>query len=136
MPADLRDDICLGRVFINEGTAAWPKHPHIIASDPSEDPDHVVVVNVSTELCPGDVAYTLEPGDHRVITQRSYVRCDKALVSSVEKIKALYQRNAITLHQCVTAGVLKRVQRALGESRRPSRELQTPGSVPFWQSAS
>jgi hypothetical protein len=118
------DDICLGCLFINDPTPAWPRHPHVIVSDPAQDPDRVVVVNLSTEPSLGDVGYVLEAGVHRSITQPSYIRCDLVIISTFENIKALQQRNAITVHKKVSPEVLTRIHHALAESRRPSQDVK------------
>ena len=118
------DDICLGRLFFNAPTRIRPRHPHVIASDPAQDPANVVVVNLSTEPCLGDVSYRVEAKEHPAVSEQSYIRCDFAEVTTTAVLKASLAKQEISLSQVVSAATLRKIQRALGESRRPSRDLQ------------
>jgi hypothetical protein len=103
---------------------AVQSHAHVIASDPARDPGHVVVVSLSSKPGDGDAGYTLEFGDHVSISHRTYVRCDFAGLTTVTQLQEHLRKQEITISQCLQKAALQKVQRALGESPRPSRELK------------
>jgi hypothetical protein len=112
-------------MFFNKPTAARPRHPHIIASDPSKDPDRVVVVNLSTKPCLGDPIDKIDAKAHPSLSEESYVRSDFAELTTLAALKARVASGAISLTKPVASeALLGKVHRVLGSSRRPTRELK------------
>lgn len=120
-----RDEIRLGRLFFNVPTATLGRHPHIVASDPARDPARVVVVNLSSQPCLGDVSYTVEPGEHPAVSHQSFIRCDFAEVTTLDRLYLRLDRREISASSTLVSDhTLSKVWRALAESRRPPREVQ------------
>lgn len=62
-----------------------PSHPWVILSDPVQDPDNVLIVNLTDAENHHDVSCILDCGDHPgIITKRSCIAYDSAKVTSIE----------------------------------------------------
>lgn len=116
--------ICLGRVFRNAEPTDDP-HPNIIASNPIADPERIVVVNVSSYPTVGDTqSYTLEKGEHPMISHTSYIRCEDSALLTLGELQERVSRGKILPSRVLSDRSLQKVQRALDESRRARREVQ------------
>jgi hypothetical protein len=114
-------DICLGRCFY---PSSGDSHLYVIASDPAQDSAHIAVVNISSKPGDGDAGYTLDKGDHPGITHQSFIRCDFADLTDTAELESRVAKSTIRLTHRMTGAPLRKVQRALAESPRPTRQLQ------------
>jgi hypothetical protein len=114
----------LGSLFFNAETPDTPRHPWIVLSDPEKNPSAIVLVNLSTKPGPDDPPCIVEPREHRAISQRSYVRFEKALRTTRKALDAGLAGNALSLSEEISAMVLERVQQGFLASRHVSRELK------------
>ncbi|HQU44837.1 MAG TPA: hypothetical protein PK867_18625 [Pirellulales bacterium] len=117
----------LGDCFFNKATQRLPSHPWIILSDPNEDPDNVLIVNLADiENCQ-DHSCVVGPADHPgVFTKPSCVNYRDAKITSVAllmKARAdglVYAKEAVpveTLDKIIEGAIetdeLQNAQRAL-----------------------
>jgi hypothetical protein len=116
--------VCLGRLFFHAPTPTVERHPVIVVSDPLLDRKRIVVVNLSTKPGPDVPPCIVHAGEHPAISQRSYVRCERAGMGPIENIERGIAVNFISLSHVVSDAVLARVQRAILESDNAAYELK------------
>jgi len=114
----------LGSLFFNAEGPDTPRHPWIVLSDPAKDTNSVVLVNLSTKPGPDNPPCTVDPGEHRALSQRSYVRFEKALKTTLDALEKGLAGNVLTLSAEVSSPLLDRIQHAFLGSRHVSRELK------------
>jgi hypothetical protein len=87
----------LGSLFFNAEAPDIPRHPWILLSDPAKDARAVVLVNLSTKPGPDNPQTMVEPAEHRGVSQRSYVRFEKARKTTLEALEKGLAGNVLTL---------------------------------------
>jgi hypothetical protein len=115
----------LGSLFFNAEAPDIPRHPWIVLSDPGKNATAVVLVNLSTKLGPDNPPLIVEPGEHRALSQRSYVRFEMARRTTLEALEKGLAANVLTLSTEISTTLLERIQQGLVSSRHVSRELKT-----------
>ncbi len=100
--------------FIGPETA----HPHlwIVVSDPTIDPEQVLIINVTTRTDPSDDACLLRPGDHPFIDQDTYVYYGKARVQSLSQLQSAQDCKMLDMQEPLSQDVLKRIREAAIDS--------------------
>lgn len=93
-------------------------HLWVIISDPTKDPERVLVVNLTTHDQRKEDVCILERGDHPWITHKTCVNYEDAIVTSVAKLFELKDGGLIRLREPVAALVLKRMRDGAAESTR------------------
>lgn len=116
-----------GDCFFNRAAPGLPSHPWIILSDPNDDPDNVLIVNVTDFENHHDHSCVLGPDDHPgVFTKQSCINYRDAKITSLALlVKAtsdglLYPKDAVpieTLDKVIEGAVetdeLQNAQRSL-----------------------
>ncbi len=97
------------------------RHLWIIASEPSADPEHVLIVNVTTYEPGKDDSCVLEAGEHPFITHKSCVRYAGANVTSLAKIRKAITDGLVETHSPVRPDILAAVRD--GAARSPYLRL-------------
>ena len=80
----------------------------MVVSDPAADPDHVLIVNMTTDRGI-DASCILNAGDHPLVTHRTSMRYDMARVLKNRELEALAGSGGIKLFARVSAEVLDRI---------------------------
>jgi adenylyl- and sulfurtransferase ThiI len=82
-----------GTVYLLAG-----RHYYFIISDPSLDPGNVVAVNMTTFRGFGseDHSCVLSEGEHQIIRHKSWIKYEKAEVTSLKMLNHRYAVNAIS----------------------------------------
>lgn len=114
----------LGSLFFNVEAPDIPRHPWIVLSDPGKDAMAVVLVNLSTKPGPDNPQTMVEPAEHRGVSQRSYVRFEKARKTTLEALEKGLAGNVLSLSAEISGALLARIQHAFLASRHVSRELK------------
>lgn len=93
------------------------KHLYFVISNPDID-NNVLVVNMTTFKDTGreDLSCILDVGEHPEITNKSYIRYDKAVELGTSKIIELAMKKIIILKKDLDPTVLKRIQEGAKES--------------------
>jgi hypothetical protein len=75
-----------GSTFVNKQYCSLSPHLWVIISDPSQDKDRIVIINVSTwrnkALILNDESCILSTGEHSFIQEKSYVFYKEARITS------------------------------------------------------
>lgn len=84
-------------------------HLWVVVSDPAIDPDHVVIINMTTDRGV-DRSCILNPGDHPFVAHPTCMRYDMARMVSNTDLERHVSSNAIRLQESVSADVLERIR--------------------------
>lgn len=116
-----------GDCFFNKAAPGLPSHPWVILSDPNEDPDNVLIVNLTDIHNHHDRSCVLGPEDHPgVFTKSCCVKYQAAKVTSVDDLKraisvgAIYEKSPVpdvTLYKIIDGAI------ETDELRNAHREL-------------
>ncbi|MBA7533137.1 hypothetical protein ES705_25372 [subsurface metagenome] len=93
------------------------KHLYFVISNPDID-NNVLVVNMTTVKNTGreDLSCILDVGDHPEITNKSYIKYDKAIELGTAKMIELAMKKIIILKKGLDPTVLKRIQEGAEKS--------------------
>lgn len=116
--------LATGDTFINSPVPGVPSHLWIVVSDPRLDPEHVVIVNLSSNQGPQGNNCIVDPGDHDYVSRRSYVRFDMARVVSAQKLQELLDRNLVSIRRPSSKQLLNRIRTDLLRSKLAPIEAQ------------
>jgi hypothetical protein len=92
----------------------------ILISDPTVDPDQVLIVNFTSVDDRKEKVCLLHPGDHPWIRHETCVNYADAVVTTVSKLLAAKDGGAIILQELLSAAVLQRIREAAMGSTRIS----------------
>lgn len=115
-----------GDTFINREFPGIPSHLWVVLSDPRQNADRVLVVNVSSSK-PGrdvDAACLLKPGDHPFISKESFAVYAKAYAPSVEKLREGLNHGLLRFHEPVSNQLLQRLRSGAMQSSDLPREYK------------
>ena len=85
-------------------------HLWIIISDPSIDPDNVLIVNLTSLAPHKDQSCVLRPGDHRWITHDTCVNYQDSRITTLENLIAARDGGLLILHDPLGPAVLKKIR--------------------------
>jgi hypothetical protein len=86
-------------------------HFWVVVSDPESDPEHVLIVNVTSDRGFGtDAACLLNPGDHAFVKHASYLRYSDSKIVSVSALNRQLAAGQIILEEAVSEAVLARIR--------------------------
>ena len=106
--------LSVGSAFINADrrTDGAPAHLWVIIAEPSDDPQSVLIVNISTlrGAVTDDTTCILEAGEHPFIHKRSFVAYRFARKPKREELLKLLDRNLLYLQDPVVSAVLERIR--------------------------
>ena len=96
------------------------KHLWILISDPAQDPQQVLIVNLTTLDDRKEKVCLLHVGDHPWIRHETCVNYADAVVTTVPKLLTAKDAGAIVLQQPFSATVLQRIREGAMDSARLS----------------
>jgi len=106
-----------GDTFITaDPSTARDTHLWVIVSDPAQDEDRIVILNLTTAAKHHDKTCILVVGDHPFITRESAVNYGQGYVLSRATLGAQLNRRRIENREPVTAAVLQRIRDGAGVS--------------------
>jgi hypothetical protein len=102
-------------------------HLFVVVSKPDEDPQHVVVVNLTTVrgVWSDDMTCVLERGDHKFVKHKSRVAYEYAKVVTLAALSDALENRLIFRNADMPAAMLARITTGFGASKRVSRSLRT-----------
>jgi hypothetical protein len=105
-----------GDTFITTDPAVYDKHLWIIVSDPAQDEDEIVILNLTTAAKHHDKTCLLDVGDHPFIKRPSAVNYGKGYVVSQAILESRLLRKIIEHRQPISQAVLERIRRGAATS--------------------
>ncbi len=90
--------------------AAVDIHLWIIISDPSIDPDNVLIVNLTSLTASKDQSCILRRGDHPWIRHDTCVNYQDSQVTTLRKLIAARDGNALLLNAPLDSAILKKIR--------------------------
>ena len=107
----------IGQTYLNKRTDEVRQHLWLVLSDPHQDPERVVIANISTDRGKNSGPdCILLPGEHPFVTRQSEIRCAEARITSVAKLDELVQKKLVEQKDDMSAALLAKAQRALRAS--------------------
>jgi hypothetical protein len=90
-------------------------HLWVVVSDPAADPDHVVIVNMTTDRGI-DRSCILNAGDHPFVVRQTCMRYDMARIVKNSELERFASSSTITVHERVSEEVLARIRQGAAAS--------------------
>ena len=101
------------------------EHLWIVVSDPRQDPDAVLVVNLTSWREDKDDSCLLGPGDHPFVAHKSCISYRGGNLTTIATIEHALQAGVLQIHDPVSAEVLARIRAGAAISRFiPMRHAQ------------
>jgi hypothetical protein len=120
--------LAAGQSFFTPANNAVPRHLWIIVSDPSQEADRVVIVNVSTktppDLDPPETPVSIGPSEHPSVSQRSFIRCDEARITLAEHLEHLLANHTLSGTKAAPSLLVQKMQAALLASRHTQLDIK------------
>ena len=85
-------------------------HLWVIVSDPSQDPDDVLIVNFTTRTDRSDESCNVEPGEHPFVKHRTVVEYRGAKRVSARQLDQLLANTRLELREPVSQELLARIR--------------------------
>lgn len=105
-----------GYTFLNASARNLPTHLWVIVSDPEQDADNVLIVNLTSWKSYHDQTCILRPGDHPWIQHDSCVNYPDAKVTSISTLEGLLSQGLITPKEAFDEEVREAIRARAGES--------------------
>jgi len=106
-----------GDTFITtDPSTARDAHLWVIVSEPAQDEDRIVILNLTTAAKHHDKTCILAVGDHPFISRESAINYGQGYVLSRATLEAQLNRRRIESRQPVTAAALQRNREGAGVS--------------------
>lgn len=110
----------IGNTFVKQA-GTIPSHLYIIISDPSANPERVVVVNLTswrkTAVGLNDASCIVNKGEHKFIKSKSYIYYRKAICASLENLQKAIDGGAITLRENCSDALLNKILEGAAKSQ-------------------
>jgi hypothetical protein len=103
--------------LIDEPGTSLDSHLWIIISDPEIDPDHLVIVNLTTYREDKDQACVLNREDHAFIQHKTCVEYKRAKIVSAEKLQMFLDSGRISSREACSDSLLKKIRNGVADSR-------------------
>lgn len=84
----------------------------------------MVLVNLSTKPCGRPPECVVEPAEHKSVSRRSYVRCDKARLTSTARLEEALRKGLFQPSTDASPELLRKIQGALRSSPLTAREVK------------
>ena len=107
-----------GDTFINDARGDLLSHLWIVLSDPTRDPNQVVIVNVTTWKDYHDQTCILDVGDHPFVRHRSCLNYAEARLAEASQLRKLTDAGHLSPHRSLDPDLLERISRGALESDR------------------
>jgi hypothetical protein len=109
-------------------------HLWVVISDPSIDPNQVLIVSLTTYKPYKDGACILKTGDHPFIRHDTCIAYDLARVVSLSQLETLLKSGMLIPDDPVSHQVLERIRAAIWDSKRIAQEhvdlMEAQGLLP------
>ncbi len=105
-------------LYVPEPGASCDSHLWTIISDPKVDPEHVLIVNLTTWEPLKDQACILEVGDHPYIQHRTCVNYGEAKVVTLAALYQLKDAGMLQLREPLSPVLLHRIRQSAARSTR------------------
>jgi hypothetical protein len=92
----------------------------VVISDPTIDPQRVLIINFTTRRKDSDPACILQAGEHPFVHHETCVNYAGAKVVTGDQIQTLLQKGLLTDHTALSAALLKRIRDGAAASTRMS----------------
>ncbi len=116
-----------GSTFVNNPYPRLPSHLWVIISDPSQDKDRIVIVNVTTwrdkALILNDESCIIEKGEHSFIQQKSYVIYKEAIITSEDALQSGIDGGVLTPYEDCSTQLLGKILDGTMLSKHLSNEI-------------
>jgi hypothetical protein len=99
-------------------------HLWVVISDPTKDPDNVLIVNLTTSDERKERACILRPGDHPWIKHETCVNYGDSVVTTLAKLNAAIAGNALRVQATMPPDVLKKIRNGVLDSDRIATERE------------
>jgi len=96
--------------------AKLDSHLWIILSDPTRDPENVVIVNFTTHTIDEEQHCILRKSDHPFVKHKTAVRYRDAKKVSIEQLEVLVTKNLLKPQSPLSGALLKRVREGASKS--------------------
>jgi hypothetical protein len=97
-------------------------HLWVVISDPSIDPNRVLIVNFTTRRNDSDAACILQANEHPFVHHETCVNYGGAKVVSNAQIEILLKKGLLTHHASVSTELLQRIREGAASSERMALE--------------
>lgn len=104
-----------GDTFIRKDADA---HLWIVLSDPSIDPEKVLIVNLTTLDARKEQICVLNRGDHPWIKHETCVNFADSIITTLAKLNAARAGGALQMRAPLSPGLLKKIREAVLDSER------------------
>src|SRR5437588_4270426 len=104
-----------GTTFLRADT---DRHLWVVVSDPKVDPEHVLIVNLTTVDDRKEQVCILHPGDHPWVKHDTCVNYGDSIVTTLAKLNAGHSGGALRLHSPMKPEVLKKIRDGALDSER------------------
>lgn len=99
-----------GDCFFNKPTPSCPSHPWVIVSYPPDDPDNVLIVNLTDIENHHDHSCVLQPEDHPgVFIKKCCIKYEAAKVTSVKLLEQAFAQGLLYLKNPVPPETLDKI---------------------------
>jgi hypothetical protein len=108
-----------GQTFVNKESRDVPSHLWVVVSDPVQDPEQVVIVNITTLEGKRDPDRTcvVMKGEHNFISRPSYVLYAEARIASVNSLGELLRTKMLSPSTDASEEFLRKVIAGFGSSK-------------------
>jgi hypothetical protein len=97
--------------------ASYDSHLWIIISDPGQDAEKVLIVNMTSWKPQKDQACILDVGDHPYIQHRTCINYREAKVVTLEQLHQLQDSGKIKILDPLSPALLKKIRAAVPDSQ-------------------
>ena len=104
--------------LVDEPGTSYDSHLWIVLSKPDLDPNHVLIVNLTSWRADKDQSCTLEPGDHPYIKHRTCVNYPGSKMVAVRQCETLLASRKIVPHDPVEPALLDKIRESATQSPR------------------
>jgi hypothetical protein len=110
-----------GSTFVNNPYRNLIPHLWIIISDPTQNKDKIIIVNVSTwrdkALIFNDPSCILKKGEHSFVKQKSYIYYKEAIITSEVSLEAGFNGGVLTPSEDCSSLLLERILMGAADSQ-------------------
>jgi hypothetical protein len=114
-----------GRTFVNEAHESVRSHLWVVISDPEQDPDRVVIVNLTTLRSGVDESCIVRRGEHGFVSRDSVVNYAESRITRAEDLERLVQGGQLSPSADASENLLRRITEGLDRSKRIARDRRS-----------
>ena len=94
----------------------YGSHVWIVVSEPAKDPEHVLIVSMTTIRRFHDPACVLDVGDHPFVKHPTYVNYRNSMIVTNSQLDAQHAAGQLIVEQSVGDDLLERVRHGAAQS--------------------